>query len=199
MAQNTVQNSSFLLPEDVILYVADYSSTYTTLIELSSATWHNLGALTEYSRESANATVQPGAFNVEHNQLLTKEAETINFTMQEFNSSLVAICRGGISAQVSTFLPGSTSSEAAIVLYSGGNDTLTPFMLYEKAKYADGRSIQTYFPYVHYVSGGSRNPKAQNTGEYSDVPFTVEARESPYLTYNSKKQYRIEIYSTDST
>lgn len=198
MAQNVIQNSSFLLPEDIILYVAALS-TEASLLEISSATWHNLGALTEYSRESAIATVQPAAFNVEHQQILTKEAETINFTMQEFNSSLVNICRGGVSAQVSTFLPGSTSSEACIVLYSGGNDTLTPFMLYEKAKYADGRSIQTYFPYCHFVSGGTRNPKAQNTGEYSDTPFTVEARESPTVVYNNKKQYRIEIYSTDST
>ena len=37
MSQNTVQNSSLLIFEDVIAYIAEYSSAVTTLNELSSA------------------------------------------------------------------------------------------------------------------------------------------------------------------
>lgn len=61
MAQNTVQNSSVLYPEDMIVYVAEHSTDYTTLTELSSATWYNVGALTEFSLESANASVRKAA------------------------------------------------------------------------------------------------------------------------------------------
>jgi len=201
MAQNTIQNSSLLFPEDVIVYVAAYSTEFTTLAELSSANFLNCGALTEYSRESANESVQPGSFNVEHDQVVTKEAETINITLQEFNSSIVNLLRGTMSQQVTTSLDliGGTSAADLEVLYSGDADTVTACMLWEIATYSDGRTRQAYFPYVFYVSGGSYSAKSQGTGEYGDMGFQLEARESPVLTYNNRKQYRIELLSTAST
>jgi hypothetical protein len=201
MAQNTVQNSSLLYPEDITLYVAEWSTTFTTLAELSSAAWINLGALTEYSRESGITTIQPSAFNAEHKQVITKEAETVSFTLQELNSSVVNILRGGVSQQVSTDMSvvGGSSSDSLTILYNGGADSLNPYMLWEYATYSDGRSIQTYFPYVHYVSGGADSPKSQGTGEYRDMAFTAEARESTTLLYNNRVQYKIELASTAST
>jgi len=153
MAQNTIQNSSVLYPEDVIVYVAEWSTDYTTAAELSSATWLNLGSLTEFTVESANESVQPGSFNVEHDQVLTKEAENITLVLQELNSSLVQILRGGISQQVSTYVPGGSSSNSAELLYSGGADTITPCMIRSYASYSDGRSRHVYWPKVYYVSG----------------------------------------------
>lgn len=201
MAQNSVQNSSQLYPEDIILYVSSYSTAYTSLADLSSASWLNCGALSEYSRESGNESVQPGAFNAEHEQQITKESETINVTLQEFNSSIVNLLRGSVSQQVSTTLDlmGGTSAASLDVLYSGDADVITPCMLWEIATYSDNRTRQTYFPRVFYVSGGSFNPKNQGSGEYGDMGFVLEARESTALTYNSRKQYRIELQSTAST
>lgn len=206
MSQNTVQNSSLLIPEDCIVYVASYSSTITTLQELSSASWMNLGALAEFSVESANASVQPASLNVEHNQIITKEAETINVTLQEYNSSIVNILRGGSAQQVSTnvTIVGSTvsSSAAAIadVLYSGDADSLSPMMIKVMTSLADGRTRWVFYPKVNYVSGGAApNPKAQGTGEFQTQAFTLEARESTAVTYNGRKQFRIEVFSTAST
>ena len=203
MAQNTVQNSSLLIFEDVIAYVTDYSTAATTLAELSSATWLNIGALTELSFESANATVQPASINVEHGQLITKEEENINITLQEFNSSIVNLLRGGISQQVSTTLAvfsTSMSGATADVLYSGDADAITPCSLKFVTTLADGRTKWVFFPKCLYVSGGAAsNPKGQGTGEYQDQAFVLRAAESTALTYNSRKQYRIEVFSTASS
>jgi len=176
----------------------------TTLTELSSAAWINVGALSEFSVESANASVMPAALNVEHKQIITKEAETINLTLQEQNSSVVSILRGGLSQQVSTTVTivGSTSSSAAAaeVLYSGDADALTPMMIKVMTTLSDHRSRWVFYPYVHYVSGGGAfNPKTQGSGELQTAAFTLEARESTAVTYNSRKQYKIEVYSTAST
>lgn len=204
MAQNTVQNSSLLFPEDCIVYVSTWSSAYTTLTELSSATWYNLGALAEFSVESANASMQPASLNVEHKQVITKEAETINVTLQEFNSSIVNILRGNAAQEVSTFVAvvGSTdpSSAAAVVMYSGDADTLSAMCMKVMTSLSDNRTRWTFYPYVHYVSGGAApNPKAQGTGEFQTQAFTLEARESTALTYGGRKQFRIEVFSTAST
>lgn len=202
MAQNTVQNSSLLFPEDCTVYVSTWSSAYTNLSELSSATYLNIGALAEFSVESANASVQPGALNVEHDQIITKEAETINITLQEFNSSIVNILRGEAAQEVSTTadILGGSSGDTAVAMYSGDADTLQPFIMKVHTTLSDGRTRWTFYPFVHYVSGGAApNPKAQGTGEFQTQAFTLEARESTALTYNSRKQYRIEVFSTAST
>jgi len=203
MAQNTVQNSSLLIFEDVVGYVAAYTTSFTTLSELSSAAWLNIGALAELSFESANATVQPASLNVEHGQIITKEEETINITLQEYNSSIVNYLRGGVSQQVSTNLAAIGSSKTSVsldVMYSGGADTITPCMLRFRTVLADGRTKQVFYPRCLYVSGGaSSNPKAQASGEYQTQAFTLRAAESTSITYNSRPQYRIELFSTVSS
>lgn len=203
MAQNVVQNSSLLIFEDVIAYVAAYSTTYTTLAELSSATWLNCGALSELSFESANATVQPASLNVEHGQIITKEEETINITLQEYNSSIVNYLRGGVSQQVSTNLAAIGSSKTSVsldVMYSGGADTITPCMLRFKTILSDGRTKQIFYPKVLYVSGGAAsNPKGQGSGEYQDQAFSLRAAESTAMAYTSRNVYRIECFSTVSS
>ena len=203
MAQNTIQNSSWLYPEDVIVYIstAKASSVVNDLADLYSTnvTWINVGALSEYNTESAVTSVTPPSFNVEHRSVISKEAETINVTLQELNSSIVNVMSGGRYQLLST--SATTIGLAAMdVVYAGGfNGTLEPFYLWEYAKYSDGRSRSRYFPSVNYVSGGSPQPKAQGTGEYMTMPFTLEARESTSVIYNSRFQYKIEVYSTNSS
>jgi hypothetical protein len=203
LAQNVVQNSSLLIFEDVIAYVAAYSTTYTNLAELSSASWLNCGALAELSFESANATVQPASLNVEHGQIITKEEETINITLQEYNSSIVNYLRGGVSQQVTTNLGALGSSKTTIsldVMYSGDADTITPCMLKFKTTLSDGRTKQIFYPKVLYVSGGAAsNPKAQGSGEYQTQAFSLRAAESTALVYTNRKSYRIECFSTVSS
>jgi hypothetical protein len=204
MAQNTVQNSSFLIPEDCIVYIAPFSSSITTLVELSSAAWINVGAIAEFSLESANTAAVPASLNVEHETIITKEAEAINITLQEYNSSVVNLLRGSASQLVSTTVTivGSTSSSAASasVLYSGGADTLSKFMMKVTTKLSDGRSRWIFYPNVNYMSGGGApNPKAQGSGEFQTQAFTLEARESTAVKYNNRMQYRIEVFSTAST
>ncbi len=206
MAQNVVQNSSLLIFEDVIGYVASYTTdTSLTLAELSSAAWLNVGALSELSFESANATVQPASLNVEHGQIITKEEETINLTLQEYNSSIVNLLRGGVSQQVTTSIGvfSTASSNVAVavdVMYSGGADTITPCMLKFKTTLSDGRTKQIFYPKVLYVSGGAAsNPKGQGTGEYQDQAFSLRAAESTAILLNSRSVYRIECFSTVSS
>ncbi len=170
---------------------------------MSSATWTNMGALSELSFESANATVQPASLNVEHGQIITKEEETINITLQEYNSNIVNYLRGGISQQVTTNLAAVGSSKTSVALdlmYSGGADTITPCMLRFKTVLSDGRTKQIWYPKVLYVSGGAAsNPKGQGTGEYQDQAFSMRASESTAMTYGSRNQYRIETFSTVSS
>lgn len=206
MAQNLVQNSSLLYPEDIILYVSTFTTSVTASSELSTnASWTNVGALSEFTLESANASAQPASLNVEHDQVITKEAETINFSIQEMYSSVINILRGESGQAVSTTLDlmGGTSAASLEVLFSGGADKLQPFMLFAYASYADGRSRSIYYPYCHYVSGGAgANPKGQGTGEYNDMSFTVEARESTTILWTTsalRGTYRIEMWSTQST
>lgn len=201
MAQNTIQNSSWLYPEDVIVYISTARSTVTSLslLQSSAVTWINVGALAEYNTESAVTSVTPPSFNVEHRAVISKEAETINMTLQELASSVVNILSGNRYQSVSTSAT-SVGLSTIDVLYGGGfNGTLEPFILWEYAKYSDGRSRSRFFPATNYVSGGSPQPKAQGTGEYMTIPFTLEARESTTLIYNSRYQYKIEVYSTNSS
>jgi len=202
VAQNVVQNSSQLIFEDMIAYVVEYSTANTTLSELSSASWLNIGALAEVSFESANATIQPASINVEHGQLITKEEENINISLQEYNSSVVNLMRGQVSQQVSTIVDvvGSTSTAVAEVLYSGGADVITPCSLKFMTSLTDGRTKWIFYPKCLYVSGfAASNPKGQGTGEYQDQAGVLRAAESTALTYNSRNQYRIEVFSTAST
>ena len=111
----------------------------------------------------------------------------------------MAILRGGITQQVSTDIPAGSTNNPATVLYSGGADTITPCMIWEYASYSDGRSKQTYFPKVYYVSGGAASPKSQGTGEYTDEAYTMQARESDELSYSNRRIYKIEIESTTTT
>lgn len=201
MAQNTIQNSSWLYPEDVVVYMSTVSSSITTLTGLQSTgpVWYNLGALAEYNTESAVTSVTPASFNVEHRSVISKEAETINLTLQELNSSIVNVLSGNRYQMVSTSATSIGLAGMDIVYGGGFNGTLQPFVLWEYAKYSDGRSRSRFFPSVNYVSGGSPQPKAQGTGEYMTIPFTLEARESTLVVYNSRYQYKIEVYSTNTS
>lgn len=203
MSQETIQNTSYLYPEDAYCSIATWTSSITTSTMLSTATtWYRVGALAELSVEAANASVQPASMNVEHSQVVTKEAETINITIQEQNPTILNILRGASAQSVSTTLDvlSSTSTAVCTILYSGDNNTLTPMMIWITSRYSDGRSKSSIYPYVHYVSGGgSGNPKAQGTGEYQDIKFTLEARESTCFLFNNRKQFRIEVWSTAST
>lgn len=276
--QNTVQSTSKLYLADEIVYIADYSTSMTndSLNSLTGASWVNLGALTEFSREANIEAVTPPSQNVEHETVINRMAETINLTIQEllqsnYNKLLggsgqaqtvagsstntsVTYAAGVVSTAVEKFykfpqqnysstgvaVPGSvvisgsstyvagvsyeviqdsngdfgffitstgahTSTSALVVaityapkaqeiLWHGGADSLTPFMLKVYSVYSDGRAITAYYPYVNYVSGGAVTDK--NIGEFKDIAFTVEAKEHPTFLYNSRKQFRIDIQST---
>lgn len=203
MAQNSVQNSSYLYQEDMTLYVSTWTSAVTASSMLSSGfTWQNAGALTEFSLESANASAIPGSLNVEHESVITKEAETINLTLQEINQTIMNVLRGEASQSLSTDLGlmGGTSAATLSILYSGGADVLSKFALWVYWTNSEGRSKSIFYPACNYISGGAgANPKAQGSGEFQDVPFTVEARESTAFLYNNRQVFRIEMESTSST
>ena len=281
MAQNVVQSSDALYIEDQIAYYATYSTSLTddSLAGISGASWTNLGALSEFSRESAIETQQPPSQNVEHEQIISKMAENINITLQELNMTNYNVIMGSPAQAVTVAGTTSSTSEsyaAAVIstsaeklylftqqnwttavapitpssiiisgsstyvldqdyeilqgpnnywgfvmfstgaftstdtialtyaftpksqsqLWHGGADELTPFMVKVYSIYADSRTVTTYYPRVEYVSGGSINDKAQGSGEYKDMGFTLQAREHPDYTYNSRKQFKIEVQTT---
>jgi hypothetical protein len=73
-------------------------------------------------------------------------------------------------------------------------------MMKVTTKLSDGRSRWTFYPNVHYMSGGGAPaPKTQGSGEFQTQAFTLEARESTAVVYNNRKQFRIEVFSTAST
>jgi hypothetical protein len=275
MAQNEVQSSNALFWEDMVVYIADYSTSLVndSKASLTGASWTNLGAVTEFSRESAIETAQPPSMNVEHQQQVTKMAENINVTLQEltfenYNKLIGAAAQSvtvtGSSTEASDTSAGtelnffykfaqqswsSTSSTIPIAptdiiisgagayttpeqyeiiqdanfqwgimftstggastdaghtaaydffpragtdLYHGGADELTPFMICVYALMADGRTLTSYYPRVEFVSGGAISDKAQGSGEYKDIPFTLQAREHESYTYGSRKQYKLD-------
>jgi hypothetical protein len=283
MAQNTIQSTGVLYPEDEIVYIADYSTSMVndSLASLTGASWTNIGALTEFSRESAIETTQPPSVNVEHEQQVSKMAENINLTIQELNMTNYNKLMGSLAqaqtvagsstagsdshaagiystatdqfvkfknqswSSTSASLPisptsivvigtstyvltqdynigrdangdygiflqstGAYSSTQALtinydyvkkaqsILWHGGADKITPCMLKVYSLYADGRTITAYYPRVEYVSGGAITDKSNGSGEYKDMKFSLQAREHEYFTYNSKKQYKIEIQTT---
>lgn len=187
----------------MVLYVSTWTSAVTASSELSTGfTWQNAGALTEFSLESANASAIPGSLNVEHESVITKEAETINITLQEDNPTIKNILRGEAGQQVSTTLDlmGGTSDASLSILYSGDADVLEKFALWVYWKNSEGRSKSIFYPACNYISGGAgANPKAQGSGEFQDTPFTIEARESTAFLFGTRKQFRIEMESTAST
>jgi hypothetical protein len=85
MSQNTVQSSDALYPEDEIVYIATYSTSMTndSLASLTGASWTNIGALSEFSRDAKIETQQPPSQNVEHQQVISRMVETINLSIQE--------------------------------------------------------------------------------------------------------------------
>jgi hypothetical protein len=120
MAQTSVQSSDALYFEDLIFSIASYSTTLTddSLSDVSGASWTNVGAVTEFSREGAIETSQPPAMNVEHEQQITKSAENLNVTIQELNMTNYNILNGS-QAQAVTVSGTSTSASdtyAAAVL-----------------------------------------------------------------------------------
>ena len=115
MAQNTVQNANDLYSADEILYIADYIADPTddSITDFQSATWTNIGALSEFAREGANETSQPPSQNVEHTQTITKQQSKITFGVQELNAdNLVKLASGIIKKQVvaSTTVSGATQT-----------------------------------------------------------------------------------------
>ncbi len=107
--QNTVQDADKLYSEDEIVYIAAYSTSMTSdsLASLTGASWTNLGSLAEFSRESKIETQQPPSQNVQHTQIISKMAETINLTIQElsptnYNKLLGATAQSQIVAGSST-------------------------------------------------------------------------------------------------
>jgi hypothetical protein len=285
MPQNVVQNSDNLFLEDVIVYYATYSTSLTndSLSSITGASWNNIGSLLEFSRESAIETATPESFNVEHDQVITRENENINMTIQEIDYDTYQVLSGSIAQQqtvagsttdetyviaangiaalydpvqlpqqnyegnsstpvavatsnVSIYVDGSTSTpltstsydivllpngnyaltaistgwditlassvtyvytpRASNVLWFGGADETTPFMLWVYSIQADGRTLETFYPEVYYVSGGTVTDAAQGTGTYKNVPFGLQAREHKSFTYNGRRQMKIERKST---
>ena len=281
--QNTVQSTSKLYLADEIVYIASYSTSMTndSLASLTGASWTNLGALAEFSREAKIEAVTPPSQNVLHETVINTMGETINLTVQELTQANYNKLMGGAGQSVtvagtstsatetystsalstaapkfvkfqnqnwsstsatipvtpasiviygsSTYVVGSTGDyivtqnedsewgwlmnstgnadlstsihvaytyapKAQSILYMGGADNLTPFMLKVYSVYSDGRMLTAYYPYVNYLSGGAIADK--KLGEYKDIKFGLEAKEHPSFTYLSKRQFRIDIQST---
>lgn len=289
MAQNVVQNKDQLFLEDAIVYIANYSTSLTndSLADITGASWTNIGSIGELTREASIETVQPEAFNVEHDQVITKESENITLNVQEINQTNINKMMGASGQSVATsstetstsfviaantlsvyepykypsqdfagnattpqalastdftiYVDGSTAAavpssaytiiqlndgqgnyglsflstvssnvdltQASSVTYNytprtnsqlwyGGADELTPFMMWISAVMADSRQLDTYYPEVHYVSGGAITDSAQASGAFKNVSFTLNAREHTSFTYNNRRIYKIEQSST---
>jgi hypothetical protein len=289
MAQNVVQNKDELYLEDAIVYIASYSTSLTNdaITDITGASWTNIGSIGELTREAQIETVQPESFNVEHDQIITKESENITFTVQEINQTNINTLMGASGQAVATsstetstnfviaantlsvfepykypaqdfagnattpqalastdftiYVDGSTaaavpssaytivqlndgqgnygisflSTESSNVdltqassisynytpransqLWYGGADELTPYMIWISASMADGRQLDTYYPEVHYVSGGAITDSAQASGAFKNISFTVNARQHESFTYNNRRIYKIEQSST---
>jgi hypothetical protein len=286
MAQNVVQNKDDLYLEDVIVYIADYSTAMVndSITSFTGASWTNIGSVGEFSRETAAETVTPDSFNVEHDQVITKEAENLTLNVQEIEFDIINKLKGLTGQQVTVsatatstdfvivasqlslyesvkfpqqdfsgsatvpqaisstdvtiYVDGSTgvaltstsysivemndgqgnyglvpistgwdvtlassvtynvTPKAQSITYNGGADEITPFMMWIDANMSDGRNIKSYYPEVYYVSGGAVADSAQGTGQYKNVPFSLQGREHKTYTYNSRRQYKVEIKST---
>lgn len=118
MAQATVQSTNALYAEDQIVYIASYSTSMTndSISDLSGATWTNLGALTEFSREAKLETQQPPSMNVEHEQIISKMAETINVGIQELNMTNYNKLMGSVGYSTNTVGSATTAAD----VYSTG-------------------------------------------------------------------------------
>jgi hypothetical protein len=293
MAQNIVQSTNNIFIEDEIWYIANYSTSMTnnSLNSLTGATWNNIGSLADFSVEPKIDTIQPPSVNVEHDQYVSRMAETINVTLQELNMTIYNQIMGSMgqsqaitgsstsvidtyttnaypSTSIERFTAftqqnwgssgGATSTSATIpivptgivisgsstfvndvdylimqddsynwgfviqstghitstggasltisysfvpkaqdIIWDGGADTITPFMLKRYSITADNRTLTIYYPRVTYISGGGITPKKAGTGEIKDIKFVLEAREHPSFTYNSRKQYRITVKTTE--
>jgi hypothetical protein len=283
MGQNTVQSSNALFIEDQIVYVTSYSSAKPNdvLTGLSGASWTNIGALSEFSREAKIETQVPASQNVQHDPFVSKMGETINVSIQELNPDVYnmmmgsaaqsQIIAGSSTATYSTSYPAgtvgtdqfyafpqqnwsSTSStlpaaptshvlsgstgayvnkvdyyimkneagyygyklystgnhtstntltvnvgyvpKAQDILWHGGADTLTPMAMKVYSVYSDGRALTSYYPYVNYMSGGAIRDKGDGSGEFKDMNFGMEAKEDPNWTYNGRKQFRVDVFTT---
>jgi hypothetical protein len=281
--QNTVQSTSKLYLADEIVYIASYSTGMAndSYASLTGASWTNLGALSEFSREPKIDASTPPSQNVEHETVITRMAETINLTVQEltqanynklmggsaqavsisgsstaiiesystgtlstavisfhkftqqnwsttsatipisptgiviggsstyvlgvsydviqneiFEWGFVVVSTGGITSSAAITVNYSYTPKSASVLYHGGADNLTPYMMKVYSVYSDGRALLTYYPYCNYMSGGAVSDKAGGKGEYKDMKFTIEAKEHPTYTYLNRKQFRIDIQTT---
>jgi hypothetical protein len=114
----------------------------------------------------------------------------------DFNWGFVVVSTGAITSTAAITVSYTYAPKTADILYHGGADNLTPFMLKVYSVYADGRALLTYYPYVNYMSGGAVADKAGGKAEYKDMKFTVEAKEHPTYTYLSRKQFRIDVQTT---
>ena len=129
--QNTVQSTGVLYPEDEIVYIAAYSTSMTndSLTSLTGAAWTNLGALSDFSRDSKVESAQPPSQNVDHDQIITSQAETINLTIQELNQANYNQLLGGV-AQAQAVTGSSTATTdtyAAGLMASTVANTFVPF------------------------------------------------------------------------
>lgn len=131
MAQTVVQNKDELYLEDAIVYIADYSTSLTNDVDTDvvGATWTNIGAIGELTREAQIESSQPEAFNVEHDQVITKESENLTFTVQEINQTNINKLMGAMGQAVTT---SGSSTNTSFVIASSQVELYEPTKLPEQ-------------------------------------------------------------------
>ena len=97
MSQGTIQNSNNLYVKDMAVDYATYNEADTTALDVTSASWTEIGALTEASTEASRGSETPPAINVEHDSVVTNEEVSLNMTIQEINPTTLNVLMSGIT------------------------------------------------------------------------------------------------------
>lgn len=206
MPQNTVQSTNQLYPEDQIVYVADYSTglVVDSLASLTGASWSNIGALAEFSREAKIETQQPPSMNVEHAQQISKMSETLNLTIQELNQAVYNKLMGN-TAQAVTVAGSSTN---ATDTYSSNTVNFDKLYLFNNQNWSSTSSTLPVTPASIVLYGSSTYVIAKDydiikdqNGQFGFVVFSTGGgtTASTYvLTYTFAPKAQSILYHGDA-
>lgn len=155
MSMNSVQSSNVLFPEDEIVYLASYSTSMVSdaLTSLTGASWTNLGALSEVSRESGVESITPASQNVTFPSQISKQEEKINITLQELNMTNYNKLMGS-PAQAVTVAGTSTSASTS---YAAGfwTTSIDKFVVFPEQNWTSTSASIPIVPSSIIISGSS--------------------------------------------
>ena len=149
-----------------------------------------------YTSTSASIPVTPTSIVVAGSSTYATPADYEVIQNENSEFGLLFTSTGSFSSTQSFTIAYDFTPKAQSILFHGGADELTPFMLKTYSLFADGRTLTSYYPRVEYQSGGAIADKDNASGEYKDMAFSLQAREHESYMYNSRKQFKVEVQTT---